>query len=221
MTADVENCILIERESWSVLEDYIAMSGWDGTPPVPVDLVLEYGLNVTITQGDIGKLFGMDDAVAAALNGKIVVIDYSLDPTKDFKTLILYQFTMAHETGHIVLHPAKGSVDFSGGDGSESSDAVMLKEKEADRFAYYLMLPEAYVRSAWAKYEEGCRNGEIPEEIVGMGLGNGEDGAGRPDCGSRAARDLGNLFLVPEKVMLKRLRELGLINPAEGHPSSI
>lgn len=51
-------------------------------------------------------------------------------------------FTAAHELGHLLLHPGA----FDAADGAERA----AEEKEADRFAAELLLPEAGFRKEWA-----------------------------------------------------------------------
>jgi len=54
------------------------------------------------------------------------------------------RFTIAHEVGHFVLHPGRLAPERGGA----VSIAWQLQEREADRFAAELLMPESLVREA-------------------------------------------------------------------------
>jgi Zn-dependent peptidase ImmA (M78 family) len=55
------------------------------------------------------------------------------------------RFTVAHEIAHAILHPKESAVDYRNG-GSDP------KEREADSFAAYLLMPTPYFTEAWKAY---------------------------------------------------------------------
>ena len=54
------------------------------------------------------------------------------------------RFTIAHEIGHFVLHPARLAPERGGA----VNEALRLQEREADQFAAELLMPEDLVRAA-------------------------------------------------------------------------
>jgi Zn-dependent peptidase ImmA (M78 family) len=71
-------------------------------PPIPVEKIIERGLNLKLRFADLRKKLDMDDVLGATyVKEKIICVDRSLVENHNEGRLC---FTFAHETGHWVLH---------------------------------------------------------------------------------------------------------------------
>ena len=67
------------------------------------------------------------------------------------------RFTIAHEIGHHFLHSDGATVLCRAADVDQAEEAARLKEREANRFAAELLMPEELVR------EHGAREADVAE----------------------------------------------------------
>ena len=97
--------------------------------------------------------------VVSALNLELVsktrepfASEAALEPMGDGRAIVLngadgsrrQRFTIAHEIGHFVLHPARCRPERGG----TVNEAGRMEEREADAFAAELLMPEHLVRDA-------------------------------------------------------------------------
>jgi hypothetical protein len=97
--------------------------------------------------------------VVSALNLELVQktrepfsCEAALEPLGDTRAVVLHgasnerrrRFTIAHEVGHFVLHPARVRPERGG----HVTEAMRSEEREADAFAAELLMPEPLVRQA-------------------------------------------------------------------------
>ena len=97
--------------------------------------------------------------VVSALNLELVQktrepfsCEAALEPMGDTRAVVLHgaaderrrRFTIAHEIGHFVLHPARVRPERGG----VVTEAMRSEEREADTFAAELLMPEPLVRQA-------------------------------------------------------------------------
>ena len=69
------------------------------------------------------------------------------------------RFTIAHEIGHFVLHPGRVAPERGG----SVNEAMKIQEREADRFAAELLMPEHLVRKA--VHDEGADARRLAERF--------------------------------------------------------
>lgn len=125
-------------------------------PPIPVDAILESHLQLSLAFRDLRKELGHDDVLGAiSMADKTIFVDDELDPSANAQQLGRYNFTVAHELGHWVLHRGdvlQGQTLFGGKPGLVCRDTNKPpKEIQADKFASHLLMPEEMVRAYWPK----------------------------------------------------------------------
>lgn len=159
------------------------------TPPIPVeDFVDELGaeLSKEPLEGDIsGMLFR-----EGGPKGRTVIGVNSAD------ALTRQRFTVAHEIGHLLMHPGRPViidklVRVNLRSPKATNQASSREEQEANRFAAELLMPEEMIREATANLV-GDR-----ELVSDRWLG----------------QRLANLFDVSRQAMEYRLVNLGLLSP--------
>lgn len=148
-----------ERKAAETLARYSQMSGWTPTLPVPVELVVErvHGLRIVTQRLPPGP-------PGTKILGALVAQDRAIYLNEDhldlFETWIgPLEFTVAHELGHWLYdadNPDQQSLlagiepkeqVFCRGSGQAGlHDLARLRERNADRFAARLLLPEELVR---------------------------------------------------------------------------
>jgi Zn-dependent peptidase ImmA (M78 family)/DNA-binding XRE family transcriptional regulator len=100
-------------------------------------LLEDHGVKVLLLEKKSDSFFGL--SVAEDEGGPAIVVN-----TWDRISVERWIFTAAHELGHLLLHPA--AYDLSKRDESDS------EEREADKFASHLLMPEEAFEKEW---EEG------------------------------------------------------------------
>jgi Zn-dependent peptidase ImmA (M78 family) len=127
--------------------------------PVPIEkLALKMDLAVTPT--DLGP--GVSGALV--INGSSATIGVNINESR-----VRRRFTIAHELGHYFLHKQSNTffvettVLFRDGD---SSSGNMKQERDANKFAAYLLMPEPFLEKEIkdAKETESLTN---DDEIIG------------------------------------------------------
>lgn len=177
----------------------------DLVPPIPVDEILERVLRVTFEVDSLSVRLGVPGALGATwfdARGP-VVIDESLG-TEGGR----FFFTLAHETGHFVLHrPWALEQQALWGPLLEQESVVVVcgdleaparprVEVQADRFAAALLMPRNALRAT--VYRVRRERGLDDEEAY-----------------VRAVADVGNFANVSLQALRIRLRELGLLTHFE------
>ena len=158
----------IEQEATSLLVEFGGLRNWGRIePPVPVEKILEKHLRLTLDFDDLHERLriprsGEEPDVLGALwveSGE-VFIDESLDPDEHPEQEGRYRFTLAHEIGHWCLHkdyltsPAQQGGELFGYSKPptvicRASQVQARIERQADRFASSLLMPEGWVRMIW------------------------------------------------------------------------
>lgn len=153
----------IERDSLGLLEDYFGALGQEISAPVPVDEILETHLGVSLDFDDLNNMVGDSDVLGATYaESRSVFIDVSLDPTEHPMMEGRYNFTVAHEIGHWILHvPRLRAAELPTVMHRQLGLVQMLVcalggrkepiEWQADQFASALLMPKHLVEEAWAE----------------------------------------------------------------------
>lgn len=105
-------------------------------PPIRIEPIIE-ALGIELREDDFDNLNGFAFKKA---DERMIMVNRSLPPERK-------RFAIAHELGHIVM-PHKGPyhVCFQG--------RPSRMEKDADRFAAELLMPESTVRKVWERYKD-------------------------------------------------------------------
>jgi IrrE N-terminal-like domain len=183
-------------------------------PPVPVDEILEKFLKMHLELDDLRR-YGIEGVHALTnLDERRVVIDLRLDPHDHPAMEGRFNFTVAHEIGHIWLrHPSVASLRFT----PASADPRLVGsyqelEWQADKFASYLLMPRNLVLGEWReKYGTNEPVGitrEMEYSARESGLSREEFVKGFAEL---HASDLAPVFKVSVDAMRIRLQELGLV----------
>jgi Zn-dependent peptidase ImmA (M78 family) len=100
------------------------------------DLLEANGIKIFLIDSDLKNFFGF--CLSTEDDGPAIGVNKSEKISVERKI-----FTVAHELGHILLHPAS----FNSAKAKESNDA----EKEANIFASHLLMPEKGFKKEWEK----------------------------------------------------------------------
>ena len=123
-------------------------------PPIPVEDIIERGLNLHLRYSNLREKLKLDDVLGATyVDRKVICVDESLLKGRSDGRLC---FTFAHEVGHWILH--RKFVDEKRRKGSDEAfifcrvkDAKLPVEWQADYFASCLLMPEKSVKNAFSK----------------------------------------------------------------------
>jgi Zn-dependent peptidase ImmA (M78 family) len=164
----------IERQAQLVLNAHEAKHGKIESFETPIEDILDtLGLSLEIDNFKRSKYFGEDgDKVLGfiEMRKKAVFVNQLLDPMENPQANIgRFNFTLAHEAGHFVLHSEffhefYQQADFFD-DPEEPKPAILCRhpddepekrrpfiEQHADKFAAALLLPGKKVTDAWQKH---------------------------------------------------------------------
>ncbi len=158
----------IELKAAVLLEAYRLKKGRTLTLPIPVESILEGFLKLKFSFMDMREVFGVDDVVGALwMESGEVGVDHRLDPDANPRSEGRYNFTIAHEIGHWLLHrryklsktdpmlPYAGYQEASPTYVCRSSTSNRA-EIQANLFASSLLMPKPMVVGIWQEtYGEG------------------------------------------------------------------
>ena len=99
-----------------------------------LDLMENAGIKMRTLSFDLEKFFGL--SVSTDDGGPAIIVN-----SKEGITIERQIFTVAHELGHLLLHPAAY-------DPSETAESKQ-EEKEADAFASYFLMPQKAFKKKW------------------------------------------------------------------------
>jgi hypothetical protein len=135
-----------------VIETYQSRNKQPVNPPVPIEDIIEKGLDLRLSYSDLKRKLDLDDVLGATyVDRKLICVDESL--LRDRFEGRLY-FTFAHEAGHWVLH--REHIHRACRQGVAESfifcrikDAKQKIEWQADYFAACMLMPEPAVKRAF------------------------------------------------------------------------
>lgn len=203
---------------------YAGRYGMDDSTAIPVDMVVESALGLTLELDDLSKRLGAQDILGATwIQSKTVVIDQSLEPSENPAMEGRFNFTLAHEAGHWVMHahqiadiPEQATLfDISTAPSivCRSSQRKDSMEWQADRFASYLLMPEDRIRSYWREIPGGLDQYMAFEEIEAI---KAQSEYSIPV--TQVAKDMAEHFRVSGQAMQIRLEGLKLILAEQPEP---
>lgn len=149
--------VKLESAATELLRKYAKWKGTPPRPPIPIDDIVEGLLGLSLSIGDLRARLGKDDVLGATwLEDGHVMIDSSLEGNEG-----RFCFTLAHETGHWVLHRPLIEMEkvtvplFSREPSAKATPAIICRdgqrdpaEIQADKFAALLLMPASDVRAA-------------------------------------------------------------------------
>jgi hypothetical protein len=163
----------IERRAGILQIEFQMKHGIIQAPPVPVDEILEVYLKFHLESDDLSGRHGLDHTDAFTdTAAKTVVVDQRLDPIEHPEMNGRYRFTLAHEIGHLRLHPR--NPDFHRQFGTSNPRLVGSYQEfewQADTFAACLLMPRYLVEREWvAHYDSGAI--AVTPEMEAAGIAN-------------------------------------------------
>jgi hypothetical protein len=217
----------IERAAETLLTGYGVKFGAVTKPPVPVDEILESHLGLSLDFDDMLARVEQPGVLGAIwVEDKQVIIDLTLDPKENPRHEGRYRFTVAHETGHWVLHRTqllenRAAPLFSG----KPAPSLVCRDSgkkppieiQADKFAGYLLMPTAMVRQQWAEATGSSEPMVVEDEIKGMAERLVLPEGVVPTA--RISKHLADKFHVSGQAMQIRLVALGLVLTKKPPPS--
>lgn len=215
----------IEDAAEILLCKYQLKSKAELTLPINVELIINELEDFYVDVQDLRSKYGQD-AIGAIFfeNGEnCIAVDKIIDPNLYPETRGKYNFTIAHECGHWILHaPAKLEERRAAKLFDVGNEPLVLCrtfagsskpeiERQADRFASYMLMPKELVVREWMRlYPDQWGPLNVHEELqrkrMALGLADGE---GVVLCD--AAREMAKIFDVSIWPMQIRLLELKLI----------
>ena len=138
----------IESAAAQTLEDFADFSGEDVTAPIPVESIAEHYLGYEIEISDEGLFADPDYLGGIIFSDNLIQVNATVEANEG-----RYNFTIAHEIGHHVLHREI----YLGVSEANASNILCrdtldkpLIEVQADRFAAALLMPPQAIASAVA-----------------------------------------------------------------------
>lgn len=217
----------IEKKAYELLASYGQQFGEIAQPPIPVDAIIESHLQIDLRFGKLSEELSQPDVLGAIwINEKEIKIDESLDTTVNPRAEGRYQFTVAHEAGHWVLHRHQflESIAPSFFDGPSRPTYVCRTSKkkepieiQSDTFASFLLMPKHLVLLAWERLFGSTEPYIAVDEIADLSKGWGQIEERQPTVGR--AKQMAQLFNVSGQAMQIRLCGLGLIRTEKPEPN--
>lgn len=209
----------IESEALGLLYEYEKNIDPISAPPVPVAEIFESHLGFSLQFSDLRKKYG-DDKVLAEIYilSKKVIVDESLEPEEHPQAEGRFNFTLAHEIGHWILHRHNviAVADIPDLFGVTPPPVICRDfskephEWQADEFAAYLLMPKEFVLEEWKRISpEGSRNvyAEVQDKRSRFRMSSDEKD---PICD--IVRQTAPVFHVSLQAMQRKLRHLHLLD---------
>lgn len=218
----------IEAEANMLLKSFEAKYGTIQTAATPLDEIIENHLGLGFEITDLGH-----PAILGQLDIKqnLIRINALLDPHQDRRKEGRYNYTLAHEGGHQVLHRPYAEALMEApslfDDEKEENEIILCRredqkapiEIQADKFASCLLLPREKLRQEFQAYF-GKPTVEI-EKMV-FGLRNSKDFLMQcfhpshvpsdDEIVHHGCKELAELFRVSRQAMVIRLKNIGLLS---------
>ncbi|MBF0160406.1 MAG: ImmA/IrrE family metallo-endopeptidase [Magnetococcales bacterium] len=209
----------IERATQQLLGQYQQRFPLHDDRPIPVEEILE-SQGLTLELEDIRASHGAGVLGYLSVQQRLVVVDYTLDPTEDPGQEGRYRFTIGHELGHWWLHRHLIDRSIAGQlslfDEVESPDFICRSgdidpvEWQANQFAAFLLMPTERVKSAWIALHGTLVPYLAAEEMAEQRASS--RWYGRSDKPPVAlARRLASQWAVSAQAMQLRLLDMGLV----------
>ena len=204
----------IADDASKLIEDYTQIVQRDVNPPIPIEDIIERGLNLQLGFANLRKKLKIDDVLGATfIRQRRICVDESLLNDKSEGRLC---FTFAHEIGHWVLHRylihhACRSNSLAGFIFCRMQDAKKPIEWQADYFASCLLMPAKQVRDTFCHIFG-------PHPLMIYNLKSAFCGPiGIDPCVENwpaiaaLVKETGRFTNVSKQAMIIRLQELGLV----------
>ncbi len=137
---------VIEQGAADLLEQYAQWSGRPADIPVPVEVIAEGMLGYDLDISDDWDIHGQEWLGGIVFDENVICISPQVEAHEG-----RYNFTIAHELGHHVLHRQHYIERLGTSILCRESGDKPLVEQQADRFAAALLMPEQNVRAAFAQ----------------------------------------------------------------------
>ena len=190
----------IESSARALLDAFLMWSDNHNPVPVRAEVIAEQFLNYTIDITDQGIFSDPECLGGIIFDEKLIKINASVESHEG-----RYNFTIAHEIGHHVLHK-QIYFDLRSSETNriicrEAGDKPLV-EQQADRFAAALLMPAGAVNAAFALVEEGSRPSSAPTTRALRALAN-------------KVVVIGGFSNVSNTAMVNRLIDLRLVSGAK------
>lgn len=217
----------IETEANMLLKSFEAKYGTIQTAATPLDEIIENHLGLGFEITDLGH-----PAILGQLDIKqnLIRINSVLDPHEDRRKEGRYNYTLAHEGGHQVLHRPYAEALMEApslfDDEKEENEIILCRredqkapiEIQADKFASCLLLPREKLRQEFQAY---FGKPAIEIEKMVFGLRNNRDFLllcfhpshipTDEELIHHVCKELAELFRVSRQAMVIRLKNIGLL----------
>lgn len=198
----------------NLIEHYAHIIQRDVHPPIPIEDIIERGLNLQLGFANLRKKLEMNDVLGATfIRQRRICIDESLLSDKSEGRLC---FTFAHEIGHWILHRkliqhACRAISSDGFIFCRLQDAKKPIEWQADYFASCLLMPAEHVRDTFCHIF-----GHRPLVIYNLkssfcGPISFDPCVENWPVIAATVKDTGGFTNVSKQAMIIRLQELGLV----------
>lgn len=194
-----------------LIDHYESAVNTSVVPPVPVEDLIERGLNLRLGFHDLKSRLNLNDVLGATfVEKRLICADASLVESKSKGRLF---FTLAHEAGHWMLHRTHISRSAAGEAAHfcRVQDAKKPVEWQADYFASCLLMPEKFVCGAFQQ-AFGCER---------LSLHNVQAAYCGPLCFdpcigtwpriAATVMEAGGFTNVSKQAMIIRLQDIGLV----------
>lgn len=218
----------IEAEANMLLQSFEAKYGAIQTAATPLDEIIENHLGLGFEITDLGH-----PAILGHLDIKqnLIRINTILDPHQDPRKEGRYNYTLAHEAGHQVLHRAYAEALMDAPslfDGDEEENDIILCRREdqkapieiqADKFASFLIMPKVKVIHEFVEYtnrpalkmEPLLRALRSNRDFMNQVFPNWRYIPTDDEVLHHAFKDLADKFHVSMQAMVIRMKVLGLL----------
>ena len=140
----------IEQKAADLLEQYSQWSGRPVSAPVPVEVIAEGMLGYDLDISSDWDMHGLEWLGGIVFDENVIRISSQVEAHEG-----RYNFTIAHEIGHHVLHKQHYMDSHGATTMCREMGEKPLVEQQADRFAAALLMPEQNVRAAFAQTVDG------------------------------------------------------------------
>jgi Zn-dependent peptidase ImmA (M78 family) len=189
----------IEAYANQLLADFHAWLRKQVSMPVQVEVIAEQYLGYDIDVTDEGLFCDPNYLGGIVFDDNVIKINAATEAHEG-----RYNFTLAHEIGHHVMHRTlflEQQSEIQKILCRETGDKPLV-EQQADRFAAALLMPESFVRAAFAQLDEGSLPKSAPNTQALRAL-----------AGSMLV--IGGFSNVSNTAMINRLIDLRLVSGAK------